>query len=111
MTDIFVKLPSNASVSDMKQEIYWELFIVGIRFSTLLILSAPSLISDPPPLKFVFVYSISVIALLEYIDIEIDRGPSSFNPLTPRISLVILLTVCHTVLVMLICRIWYWINL
>ena len=110
MTDIFVKLPSNTSVSDMKQEIYWELFIVGIRFSTLLIISAPSLISDPP-LKFVFVYSISVIALLEYIDIEIDRDPSSFNPLTPKISLVILFTVCHTVLVMLICRIWYWINL
>ena len=31
----------------------------------------------------------------------------SFNPLTPKISLVILLTVCHTVLVMLVCRIWY----
>ena len=29
------------------------------------------------------------------------------NPLTPKISLVILLTVCHTVLVMLILRIWY----
>ena len=42
---------------------------------------------------------------------EIDRDPSSFNPLTPKISLVILLTVCHTVLVMLVWRIWYWINL
>ena len=33
------------------------------------------------------------------------------NPLTPKISLVILLTVCHTVLVMLVWRIWDWINL
>ena len=33
------------------------------------------------------------------------------NPLTPKISLVILVTVCHTVLVMLVWRIWYWINL
>ena len=33
------------------------------------------------------------------------------NPLTPKISLVILLTVCYTVLVMLVWRIWYWINL
>ena len=33
------------------------------------------------------------------------------NPLTPMILLVILLTVCHTVLVMLVWRIWYWINL
>ena len=37
--------------------------------------------------------------------IEIDRGPFSFNPLTPRISLVILLTVYHTVLLMLVWRI------
>ena len=36
---------------------------------------------------------------------------SRINPLTPKISLVILLTVCHTVLVMLACRILYWINL
>ena len=33
------------------------------------------------------------------------------NPVTPKISFVILLTVCHTVLVMLVWRIWYWINL
>ena len=32
------------------------------------------------------------------------------NSLTPKISLVILLTVCHIVLVMLAWRIWYWIN-
>ena len=30
------------------------------------------------------------------------------NPLTPKISLVILLTVCQMILIMLILRIWYW---
>ena len=34
----------------------------------------------------------------------------SVNPLTPKISLVILLTVCNTILVMLVWRIWNWIN-
>ena len=38
-------------------------------------------------------------------------SPNRLNPLTPKISLVILLTVSHTVLVMLVWRIWYWINL
>ena len=32
------------------------------------------------------------------------------NPFTLKISLVILLTTYHTVLVMLVQRIWYWIN-
>ena len=32
------------------------------------------------------------------------------NPLTPKISLVILFTLCHIVLVMLVWRIWCWIN-
>ena len=32
------------------------------------------------------------------------------NPLTPKISLVILLIVCQMILIMLILRIWYWIN-
>ena len=32
-----------------------------------------------------------------------------FNPLTPKISLVILFTVCYIVLAMLVWRIWYWI--
>ena len=40
-----------------------------------------------------------------------DLWVMSFNPLTPKISLVILLTVCHTVLLMLVWIIWYWINL
>ena len=33
------------------------------------------------------------------------------NPFTPKISLLILLTICHSVLVMLVLRIWYCINL
>ena len=33
------------------------------------------------------------------------------NPLTPKISLVILPTICHKTLMILIWRIWYWINL
>ena len=33
-----------------------------------------------------------------------------FNPLIPKISLVILLAVSHAVLVMLVWRIWYWIH-
>ena len=33
------------------------------------------------------------------------------NSLTPKISVVIPLTICHTVVVMLIWRIWYWINI
>ena len=35
---------------------------------------------------------------------------SFFNPLTTKISLIILLAVSHTVLVMLVWRIWYWIH-
>ena len=35
---------------------------------------------------------------------------TTLNPLTPKISLIILLTVCHIVLVMLVLRIWCWIN-
>ena len=35
----------------------------------------------------------------------------TINPFTPKISLVILLTISHTVLVMSVWRIWYWINL
>ena len=33
-----------------------------------------------------------------------------FNPLMPKISIVILLTAHHMDLVMLVWRIWYWIN-
>ena len=52
MTGISVKLPSNASVVDMKQEIYWKLFTVVIRFSALLIINVPSVISDLPQICF-----------------------------------------------------------
>ena len=33
-----------------------------------------------------------------------------FNPLPPKISLVILPTVCQMIFIMLVWRIWYWIN-
>ena len=36
--------------------------------------------------------------------------PTGINPLTSKISLVILLTVCHTIHMMLVWRIWNWIN-
>ena len=35
----------------------------------------------------------------------------NLNPVTPKILLVIVLTVCHTVLVMLVWRSWFWVNL
>ena len=41
----------------------------------------------------------------------VSNGTVTLNPLTPKISIVILLTVCHTVLVMLVWRIWYGISL
>ena len=34
----------------------------------------------------------------------------TFNPLTPKISSVTLSTDCYTILMMLLWRIWYWIN-
>ena len=40
----------------------------------------------------------------------ICRIPALLNPLTPKILLVILLTVCQTILIMLVWRIWYHIN-
>ena len=40
-----------------------------------------------------------------------ERGKGVLYPFTPKISSVILLTICHTVLMMLVWRIWYWINL
>ena len=36
---------------------------------------------------------------------------NNLNPLTPMISEAILLTDCHTLLKMLVWRIWFWINL
>ena len=43
--------------------------------------------------------------------IERAYNISSVNPLTSKILLVILLIISHTVLVMLVWRIWYWIIL
>ena len=48
--------------------------------------------------------------LLRETDRSTVHDTDVFNPLTPKISLVILLTVCHMVLVMLVWRIGYWIN-
>ena len=39
-----------------------------------------------------------------------EKNFSFINLLTPKISLVILLTVFHVVLLVLVWRIWYWIN-
>ena len=41
---------------------------------------------------------------------NLDKEWQVFNPLTPKISSVILPTVCHTIHVMLVWRIWNWIN-
>ena len=54
---------------------------------------------------YIYIYQLYV-----YIYIYIYHA-FFFNPLTPKISLETLLTVCHTFLVMLVWRIWYWINL
>ena len=49
---------------------------------------------------------------LYYVWIKISTvGSVAINPFTTTISLAILLTVCHSVLVMLVWRIWHWINL
>ena len=32
------------------------------------------------------------------------------NPFTPKISSITFLTICHTILIILVWRIWYWIN-
>ena len=56
---------------------------------------------------------LSVHPLDHKMTISNKRSPSFlnfFNPLTPKISLVILLAVSHAVLVMLVWRIWYWIH-
>ena len=47
---------------------------------------------------------------LKMFDGFLQRANCEVNPLTPKISLVIPLTVCHTVLVMFVWRIWSWIN-
>ena len=43
-------------------------------------------------------------------DNDVQAGKSLVNPLTPKISSLILLTVCPIVLGMLLSRMWYWIN-
>ena len=67
-----------------------------------------------PCIRFpIFLKSILIIWDIFIIDLMKLVLPLevSFNPFTPKISSVILLTVCHTILVMLVLRIWDWINL
>ena len=47
----------------------------------------------------------------EHVQIMLSiLGTETLKPFTHKISLIILLTVCHTILTMLVWRIWYWIN-
>ena len=48
-----------------------------------------------------------LLHLKDMMRIDMRKEEKLFNSLTPKISLVILLTVCHTVFVMLGWRIWY----
>ena len=58
-------------------------------------------------------YSILLLCILLRVQwfekalFAIDR---ELNPFTPKISLVILITVCFTILMMSVWRIWCWIN-
>ena len=45
------------------------------------------------------------------VETEKVKGENKINPLSLKISSVILLTVCHTGRVTLVWGIWYWINL
>ena len=51
------------------------------------------------------------LMLLWFKDLLLSYTHKISNPLTPKIALAILLSVCHAVLVMLVWRIWYWIIL
>ena len=57
---------------------------------------------------------IRIKAYLENLQIQFTRKNCEMhaliNPFTSEMSIVILLTVCHTILVMLVWRIWSWIN-
>ena len=57
---------------------------------------------------------IRIKAYLENLQIRFTRKNCEMhaliNPFTSKMSIVILLTVCHTILVMLVGRIWSWIN-
>ena len=70
------------------------------------------MIISQPELGLPVLWLAEFLLVLTY-DLLEDRciDDITINPLIPRISLVILLTVCHTVLEMLVWRIWDWINL
>ena len=78
------------------------------RFATQRLISQVGDCSCKLGVVFEVVWSFLGLTFLKLVKI-INLDP--LNPLTPKISLVILLTVCYTVLVMLVWRICYWINL
>ena len=53
---------------------------------------------------------LSLTCMSKYKQLAFETLVRDLHPLTPKILLVILLTVCHIVLVMLVWRIWYSIN-
>ena len=52
----------------------------------------------------------SALTEKKFLQIVSHKKGKSLNPVTPKISLVILLTVCHTIHIMLDWRIWNWVN-
>ena len=60
-------------------------------------------------LKLTLLYFIGLITAQQFRK-DYSCYRARLNPLTPKISSLILLTVCHTILMMSIWRIWYWIN-
>ena len=64
---------------------------------------------DERMLTYELIVNCSVTSIERAYNISLACEP--FNPLTPKILLVILLIISHTVLVMLVWRIWYWIIL
>ena len=64
---------------------------------------------DERMLTYELIVNCSVTSIERAYNISLACEP--FNPLTPKILLVILLIISHIVLVMLVWRIWYWIIL
>ena len=102
--------PSLSSSSEgrgqLKKLFYLELtclyiILVGVRPERAFTSGKCSNISHEPSKQVSWKYSVS------------SKLQHPFSPAqrSPKISSVILLTVCHTALVMLVWRIWYWNNL
>ena len=80
-------------------------------------LGLPTGLSEPTKKNKAKIFSVSKSPLLSYHVLGLDgtlqekvKSADNFNPLTPKISWVILPTVCHTIYVMIVWRIWNWIN-